>query len=78
MYGNPRIFTSANPKNALRNMLTDGLRQSDRLIIDEPDLTEAYMKRVIRNRISDGQDIQEVWLRKQDGGLSLLYKKSEE
>lgn len=71
-------FTSANPKNAFRNMLTDGLRQANRLILDEPDLTEAYMKRVIRNRIADGQDIQEVWLRKQDGGLSLLYKKSEE
>lgn len=71
-------FTSAKPKNAFKNMLTDGLRQSNRLVIDDPGLTEAYMKRVIRMREMDGQDIREVWLRKQDGSIRLLYKQSEE
>lgn len=70
-------FTSSNPKRAFRNMLNDGLKQSDRLIIDKPDLTEAYMKRVIYQRIKDGQRITEVWL-KEGEKLEVLYKKLEE
>lgn len=70
-------FTTDNPKRAFRNMLTHGLKQSDRLIIDKPDLTEAYMKRVIYQRVNDGQGIAEIWIK--DGQeLRLLYKKSEE
>lgn len=76
MYGNTRIFTSANPKNAFRNMLAHGLAQS--LIIDEPDLTEAFMKRSIRNRVAKGLDIQEVWLRDKNGGIRVLYDKKSE
>lgn len=72
-------FTSANPKNAFRNMVTNGLKQSDRIIIDDPELAEAYMKRIIRNRIAEGQNIQEVWLRDKNGRIRSLYdKKSEE
>ena len=48
-------FISSNPKNAFRNMLNDGLKQSNRLIIDKPNLSDAYMKRIIRQRIKDGQ-----------------------
>ncbi len=70
-------FTSSNPKNAFRNMLNDGLKQSDKLIVDKPNLTEAYMKRVVRQRIKDGQDIKEIWL-KAGSEMQLLYKKSEE
>lgn len=72
MYGNPRIFTSANPKNAFRNMIAHGLKQSDRIIIDNPGLTQRFMERSISNR----QDIKEVWLRNEDGTISLLYKKN--
>lgn len=70
-------FTTDNPKRAFRNMLNDGLKQSDRLIIDKPDLTDAYMKRVIWQRLKDGHPITEVWLN-ENGRLRLLYKKSEE
>ncbi len=70
-------FVTDNPKRALRNMLNDGLRQSDRLIIDKPDLTDSYMKRVIWQRVKDGHPITEVWLN-ENGHLRLLYKKSEE
>ncbi len=70
-------FVSSNPKNAFRNMLNDGLKQTNRLVIDKPDLTEAYMKRVIFQRVKDGQDIEEVWI-KTGRRLQLLYKKSEE
>ena len=70
-------FTSTNPKNAFRNMLNDGLKQSNRLIIDKTNLTDAYMKRVIRQRIKDGQAIEEIWI-KEDSEIRILYKKSEE
>lgn len=70
-------FITTNPKRAFRNMLNDGLKQSDRLIIDKPDLTDAYMKRVIWQRLKDGHFITEVWLN-ENGRLRLLYKKSEE
>ena len=58
-------------------MLNHGLKQSNRLIIDKPNLTEAYMKRIIRQRIKDGQDIEEIWI-KEDSELRILYKKFEE
>lgn len=70
-------FISDNPKRAFRNMLNDGLKQANRLIIDKPNLTDAYMKRIIRQRIKDGQDIEEIWI-KESSELRILYKKSEE
>ena len=70
-------FMSDNPKTAFRNMLNHGLKQSDRLIIDKSNLTDAYMKRIIRQRIKDGQDIEEIWI-KEDSKLRILYKKFEE
>ena len=70
-------FITQNPKRAFRNMLNDGLKQSDRLIVEKPDLTDAYMKRVIRQRIQDNQNINEMWLN-ENRKLRLLYKKSEE
>ena len=70
-------FTTDNPKKAFKNMLNHGLKQSDRLIIDKPDLTEAYMKRVVYQRIKEGQTIEEIWIK--DGeDIKLLYKKFEE
>ncbi|MBR1527586.1 MAG: hypothetical protein IJ640_13195 [Prevotella sp.] len=66
-------FISTNPKTAFRNMMNHGLKQSDHLIIDNPGLTDAYMKRIIRQRIKDGQAIEEVGIK--DGSeLKLLYK----
>lgn len=71
-------FTSANPKNAFRNMMNDGLKQSNRLIIDKPDLTDRYMIHSINKRILvDKQHISEVWVREKDGSIRLLYKKTD-
>lgn len=70
-------FVSKDPKRAFRNMMNDGLKQSDRLIIDKPNLTDAFMKRIIYQRIKDGQQISEVWLRTEED-IKLLYKKLEE
>lgn len=70
-------YTSDDPKNALRNMFNHGLKQCSRLILDQPELTDAYIKRNIHERIKFGQNITEVWLRNGDN-IRLLYKKSEE
>ncbi len=58
-------------------MMRDGLLQSNRRIIDRPDLTKRYMRRSIMGRIERGEDIKEVWLREKDGSLTLLYKKTD-
>ena len=70
-------FVTTNPKNAFRNMLRDGLRQSCRLIIDRPELTMRYMTRSIYNRLKNGEVIEEVWLLNKDGSIDLLYKKTD-
>ncbi len=71
-------FITNKPKNAFRNMLNDGLKQSKRLVIDKPELTVAYMKRSIHERVKKGQAIEEIWI-KTDAELQLIYqKKSEE
>ena len=68
-------FITDNPKRAFSNMMAHGLKQSSRIIINKPDLTDAYMKRIIKQRITEGQVIDEVWVI-EDGGIRLLYKKS--
>ena len=71
-------FITRDPKRALKNMLNDGLKQSSRLIIDQPDLSDAYIKRNIYNRVEkEGQIINEVWIKK-GNQIRLLYKKSGE
>ena len=65
------------PSNAFRNMIKDGLLQSNRLVIDKPNLTERFMKRGLYNRINNGEDIEEIWLRYQDGEIKLLFKKTD-
>ena len=69
-------YITNNPKNAFRNMMRDGLEQCNRLILDRPNLTERFMRRGVFNRINNGEDIQEIWLRNPDGTLCLLYKKN--
>ena len=69
-------FTSDNPKRAFSNMMKHGLSQSSRIVIDKPDLKLAFVKRSIFNRIKNGAEIDEVWL-KEGTSLYLIYKKSE-
>lgn len=70
-------FVTNNPKRAFSNMVSHGLKQSNRIIVEKPNLTEAYMKRVIKQRIMERHIIDEVWVKEEDK-LRLLYKKLEE
>lgn len=68
----------SNGKNALRNMLGDALKQSDRVILQRhPDWTENFVARSIFNRVRKGVDIQEVWIMEDNHELTLVYKKTE-
>lgn len=65
---------SDKPKQALRNMLNRGLKQSDRVIIDFIEIGKHYLLRNIYGRINTGQNITEIWMKK-NNELLLLYKK---
>ncbi|MDE7469965.1 MAG: hypothetical protein K2M57_00790, partial [Paramuribaculum sp.] len=47
-------FTTDNPKRAFSNMMNHGLKQSARLIINNPMLEARYMRRSILGRIERG------------------------
>lgn len=68
-------FTSDKPKRAFSNMMNHGLKQSSRIIIDKPDLTDGFMIRSFYGRINKGYVIDEVWIREQDGKIRLLFRK---
>lgn len=70
-------FITDNPKNALKKMLNRGLKQSSRIVIDDCEISERYLKNNIRARIKEGQDINEVWILQKNGELRLVYKKTE-
>lgn len=53
-------YTSDHPKNAFRNMLHNGLAQSDNIIIRHCNLTDAYMIQQIRGQIQNGVSVLSV------------------
>lgn len=71
-------FVTDNAKRAFSNMMNHGLKQSTCIIIDKPELTDRYMLRSIKNRISIGEKIDEVWLRDEAGEIILLYKTTDD
>lgn len=71
-------FITKDPVKAFNNMLNHGLKQSSRIIIDQPELSDAFIKKAIGRRIfTAGQVIDEVWIRS-ESGVRPLYKQSEE
>lgn len=54
---------TGNQKNRLSNMLTRGVKQSDRLILEYSGDTDWYVRHTIRRRINnEGQNIKELWI----------------
>lgn len=60
-------FTGDNAKNSFRNMLNHGLKQSDRIIIEDCGLTDGYMIRSLEGRIKSGAVVSEVWIHSKTG-----------
>ena len=55
-------YTTCKPKKALRNMLHNGLAQSDSIIIRQCNLTDEYMIQQIRGQIQDGIPVLSIWI----------------
>jgi len=68
------ITKNSNPVTTLKNMLSRGLKQSNKIIIKDCGVTRSFLERNIKNRVFiDKQDIQEVWFLDDKGKLGLIY-----
>ena len=66
-------YTTGRPKNAFRNMLHNGLAQSDTIILRHCNLTDGYMMRTVRGYIQNGYTVSSILIF--DGThLRVLYK----
>ncbi len=68
-------FITHNSRRALSAMLRRGLKQSDRLIIQKPDLTDRFILHAIITRLKEGRTIKEVWTLDGKGKLEMFYPK---
>ena len=66
-------YSNVNPKTNFSNMMKRGLRQSNRVIVEDCGLTDGYMKRNVLVRISENQRIREVLVRKGDE-IRVIFK----
>ena len=66
-------YSNVNPKTNFSNMMKRGLRQSNRVILEDCGLTDGYMKRNVLVRISENQMITEVLVRKGDE-IRVIFK----
>jgi SPP1 gp7 family putative phage head morphogenesis protein len=69
-------FKTKNSKNAVKNMINRGLKQSSRIIIEDTGISRRYLMNNILARVKQGQKIDEVYLKK-GSNLELFYKKTE-
>ena len=65
-------FTTSDPRNALKNMLSHGLIQSPRIVIEDMGLSDNTILNRIHTRIQQGQRIEQVWIHN-NGNIRLLY-----
>ena len=61
------------PKNALRNMLHNGLKQSDRVIIKQCGVSDGYIRRALEGLKKSGITITELWIL-EDTSIRCIYK----
>lgn len=67
-----KSFKSDQPKNAFRNMLHNGLAQSNSVILRHCNLTDGYMLQQIQGKLKNGVPVSNVWI--YDGlCVKLLY-----
>ena len=55
-------YKTSQPKKAFRNMLHNGLEQSDNLIIRSCNLSDNYMARQIQGYAQNGLSVSNVWI----------------
>jgi LSD1 subclass zinc finger protein len=65
-----------NPQNTFSHMVSRGVKQSDRIVVEDCGVNRNWAEHNIYNRIhNENQNISEVYI-KTDKGLDLLYKKT--
>ena len=67
------VNMNSDPKRTFGNMISRGVRQSDRIVIDDCGVTHRWAKRNIQVRVSSGAKINEVWILEKNGLLTRLY-----
>ncbi len=50
------------PKRVLSNMISRGLKQSDKIIIDKVNFSNDYLNKLIKFRKNEGAEIKELWV----------------
>ena len=66
-------FISNNPKKTFCNMIARGIKQSNRIIINECKIGRAWARRYLYDRFLNGDDIKEVWMLTQIGNVTRLF-----
>jgi hypothetical protein len=66
-------YVHLNPKTNFANMCRRGFRQSDKIIIENCELSIGYMLRSIEGQIKSGTNISEVWVHSKED-VYLIYK----
>ena len=66
-------FSGEKPQRSFRNMCYHGLKQCDRLVLEDCGLTFGYMYRSLLGRLDRNEKIKEVWIHSEQE-MRLLYK----
>lgn len=69
-------FTTSNPDKSAVNMINNALKQSSRIIIEEPLDSKHDVRKIIEGKIRNGKKINEVYIAHKND-LELVYKKNE-
>ena len=67
------INKNTNPTRTFSNMISRGMKQSNRIVIEDCGVTHRWAKRNIQTRINNGDIISEVWIFESNGLLTRLY-----
>lgn len=68
-------FETKNTSKAINNMLSRGLKQSDKLVIQDDGSTINHIKKLINFHSDNNNYVSEVFVFRIDGSLELVYKK---
>lgn len=66
-------FCGEKPKKSFRNMCNHGLKQSNRIIIEDCGLTDRQMRKSLMERIKNGIFVEELWIHR-DESYHLFFK----
>ena len=67
------VSKNTNPTRTFSNMISRGISQSNRIVIDDNNIGRVWAQRNIYNRVKNGQDINEVWILENSGTLTRIF-----